>query len=321
MAFRRMRSTASRVAFAALILACSSASAQGVDFRFVRPAALEAPPGSFTFGWECAPIIFDPGLTSITWYYATQPDGSDRKRMTTWFRDDFSKGLFANWQPQGPFAIDWLINSDRDRKERQFLQAPRGGGEAVSNNPVTMGDFVASTLVRPAGLRQQFGLRLRLQPNGNGYQLRVADMGVSLIGGGKTIREWRLPAVFSGQWYWCEVGLRTYKREVEARVRVYDEKREKLLLSGHHTHQPDAALLRGGFVSLLPHADYAEVYLDAWDSRWIDSGSKRVRWITTDVTPGRYYLVAELHTDRRRPSLVVSPFQVEIKAAGLEVPE
>ncbi len=285
--------------------------AQSLGFRFLPPDSRLALAGSYRVRWDSPGILLDQGLTSITWYYATKPDGTDRQRMVTQTKYDFKRGFLGQWQVQGPFQFGWRVDNDGDR---WFLRAPRGGGEAVSSEPYS-GDFVMSALVRPMGITNTFGVRLRMQPNGNCLEALNERHQLQLASGGRVLRQWQSD-IGPRQWYWMEVGVRTFKQEVETRVRVYDEKRQRVINSCVVHSRPGQALLRGGFLSLLPQADYSDIYVDPWESRWLDGSRKDFRWDTSSVPNGIYHLVAEVTPDKGQPQLVVSDYQVEVRNSG-----
>jgi len=308
-----------RVQFVVLLLAlllgvaAPRAESQNLGFRFVPPVNNLAVNGSHRVAWESPGILLDPGLTSLTWYYATRPDGQDRKRMVTGVKYDFKNGYRTHWQANGGFLFDWKVEEDQDKKI-WFLKTPRDGGEIIANDPVPS-DFVMSSLVRPTHVASRFGLRFRGQPTGEYMQLLFAprDNQIQLTGNGMKPAAWRLPLLRPKQWYWVEVGVRNFKREVETRVRIYDDTRQTVLFTGSYNDRPDKALIKPGLISLLPLADYGDIYLDRWESRWLDGSTKELRWDTSQVPNGSYFLIVEMHTGKGQPRTVTSDFQVEVR--------
>lgn len=290
-----------------------------LHFRFQTPASLRAAGGFHTVTWDDVPAGgLDPGLFSITWYYTRLADGADRRRITTEFHDDFSEGLRKNWRPEGPFDFDWRLARDRDRKDRRdVLRGPAQSGPCMSLKSVS-GDAVVSVLVRPEGLRSEFGIGVRMQSENRGFELRSEGNLVRLF----RSREELEPAqtirnLTPGAWYWYELGIRSVKDEVTLRVRIYDEQRERVIASFSRDCRARArALQTGGVVALWGPADFAEVYIDPWETRWVDDSRNRLRWNTADVPPGRYFLAAELSSGKRAPRLLVSEYQVEVDGAG-----
>lgn len=316
-----MRARVQVVVLLLALLSCLAAprvESQNLGFRFVPPVNNLAVAGSHRVTWESPGIILDPGLTSLTWFYASQPDGADRKRMVTGAKYDFKNGFRTEWQANGGFLFDWKVDEDREKKI-WFLRTPRGGGEIIANDPVPA-DFVLSAMVRPTHLAEEFGLRFRGQPGGEFMELRFIprDNQLQLIGKGLKPAIWRMPPMRLRQWHWVEVGVRNFKREVETRVRIYDETRRNVLFSDSYNGRPDKVLVnnRPGLIALVPFAEYADIYLDRWESRWLDGSARELRWDTSRVPNGKYFLVVELHTGRGAPQTVVSDFQVEVRNPG-----
>src|SRR5688572_27375873 len=145
-------------------LAVRPALSQTAGFRIIQPNQAPVPRaegGSFTVRWaDPSAVTIDTGcLTAITWYYASQPDGSDRVRMVTQFREDFSEGFRHNWRAEGPFDYDWIVRKETGRR---FLSG-RGDATPVISLDAPERDTVISALVRPRGLRNEFALGLRMQ--------------------------------------------------------------------------------------------------------------------------------------------------------------
>jgi len=281
------------------------------------PSPPRAVTGLCTVRWsDQSPGDVDSGcLSSITWYYATRPDGSDRKRLTTVLHDNFTAGFLRNWRAEGPLALDWVVR----REPRPYLAGPESagsGGEcpALLVEP-TERDVVVSTLVRPRNLEAGFGLAYRVQADGQGYTLRTVGRSVRLMRDGEILAERSVPSLRAGNWYWYEVGMLTRKNtEVVARVRVFDEERQRVLAEFTHYDRPRPRTLLGpGRLALEGPADFAEVFVDPWQTRWMDDGTNELKWDTTEVSDGDYFIVAEVADGRNAPRLVVSRFQVQVR--------
>jgi len=269
--------------------------------------------GSYTVQWnDQAPGDIDPGLlSSLTWYYASRLDASDRKRITTQFREDFVAGFMRNWRAEGASAEGWAVRRDG---RSYYLAGPSDASPAVTVDP-TESNVVISALVRPRSLQTGFTLGLRVQPNSGGYELRTTAGGLTITEGGRTVVEQRAPGLTAGAWYWYEVGLQSRKgREVVLRVRVFDEKRQRLLVDLVEYDRPgNGALLGPGRVSLSGPADFAELYVDPWEARWVDDCKNQFKWDTSVIPDGDYYLVAEVVDGKNPPRLVVSGYQVQVR--------
>src|SRR5690348_15527720 len=122
--------------------------------------------------------------------------------------------------------MDWIVRRDG----RQFLSVPGVGlpSRAIARDAMTR-DVVISTLVRPRDLKLGFSLALRMQPNGSGFLLTTNEKTVRLTEGGRDIVNTSARRINPNAWCWYEVGMKTRKKEVILRVRVFDESRSKLL--------------------------------------------------------------------------------------------
>jgi hypothetical protein len=301
-----------------------AAHAQEGAFRISPPVAIRAAGPYYTVRWTDTRDgeIADGLHPSITWYYATLPDGSDRQRMVTGFRDDFSTGTFrTNWRPpDGPFGLDWIIRRERGERMKFILAGPADAGIAcplVSQSALDR-DIVVSALVRPRGLRGEFGFGLRVQPTGVGYEVRTTSNSIQILHQGKPITdEKRILDVLPRNWYWYEVGICTMggrrANTVDIRVRVLDEKRQRVLADLPYYGKCEKDLLKAGFLALWGSADFAEVCVDPWEARWVDDNTNSLKWDTSQVPDGSYYVVAELVDERNPSRLVVSDFQVMVR--------
>ena len=322
-----LRRLSSSVTGVILLLAAAATSASRhpggeSPVRFVQTAS-RAVTGKYEVRWldnYNATAVDDGPLPSLTWYYATRPDGSDRKRMTTYFRDDFRNGYRRNWRPEQPNVFEWKVFKEEGKGN---FFAGLDAGPAVSefgSDETAPKDIVISALVRPRGKGQEFALGGRVRPGGIGYAIRGAGDTLRVVVGGnqKPLRHHRCPQLASPTgWYWYELGVRTRKKkEVEIRVRVFDEAREKMLVCFPIEHRPqNGDLLKGGRISLWGHADFREIVVDPWAARWIEDDENRFDWDTSQVRDGDYYLVAEL-VDLKGARRVVSPFKVEVRNPG-----
>ena len=298
------------------------ADAQLKTFRYFPPVDTLASSGTYVVRWEDGFVgDLHPGcFYSITWYYSTDPSGVDARRITTLFRDDFSGGFRGNWRPEGPFQFDWAVREDRRGRDRggangqkRYVSGPRQAGPLVSSEP-TDRDVVLSALVRPHG-RNEFSLGLRVQPNGRSYEIQNDNSEVRIVQAGKTLARQRLMEVVPRNWYWYEVGVRTRpNRDVELRMRVFDETRERVLVNFDPVLTVDVGqALKSGFISLTGPADFAEVYVDPWSARWADDPRNELRWDTSQVPDGTYYLIAEVADGKGKPRIEVSDYQVQVR--------
>jgi hypothetical protein len=119
------------------------------------------------------------------------------------------------------------------------------------------------------------------------------------------------------RWYWYEIGVHKKPRLplVEIRVRVYDDKREHVVVEFDPLYcriQPGGDK---GFLQLTGPAKFAEVYVDPWWSRWTDDRRNDVIWNTEVVPDGDYYLIAEVN-DGKTVQFITSDYQVQVRNAA-----
>lgn len=304
-----------------LILSASPARSQLGSFDFPAPPSTRAVGGSYLVRWEDRFVGgLDPGcLYSITWYYSTTRSAEDRKRMTAVFRDDFSSGFRANWSPQGQFIFDWDVQQERGT-DRRYLVAPKLAGPALSKDGFHP-NVVLSALVRPIGINPEFGMALRVQPNGRGVELQNAGGALRVSQSGKPFFKGQRPLtkILPREWYWYEIGIlnKGRSKDIEVRVRVLDERREKVLAElGPLVDKPLPGLHRAGLIQLLGPAHFSEIYVDPWAARWVDDGDNQFLWNTELVPDGDYYLVAEVQDGKAPPRLFVSDYQVQVRNAN-----
>lgn len=268
----------------------------------------------YTLCWrDLGAVGLYDGVKSLTWYYSTRRDGSDRKRLTTTFRDEFGPDFARRWRNEGATNLDWIVRRDG----RQFLSVPGGAlpSRTISREPLIR-DAVVSALVRPRDLKSGFSLALRMGQNGGGYLLTTGEKGVRFTDGAREIENRSTAKINPNTWYWYEVGLKTRKDEVVIRVRVFDETRTRLLVKFDDYDRPqNKALLSLGGIALSGPADFAEVYADPWEACWLDACANQLSWDTGNVPTGDYYIIAEVADGLKPPYRAVSSFQVKIRKA------
>jgi hypothetical protein len=264
--------------------------------------------------------------SAITWYYSPTADGTGKKRIPTRFWDNFSRGFRDNWRPEGQFIFNWIIDQDPVTKEFLLRCVDRPFRSAlVLVEPVEEASVV-SIRVRPRGPRGQFRVYFRLQDQGPAnlnpvlpglaYAVRQSGSKVQLqVSDSKeALGDCDLQNLPPDKWYWYEIGVRTKKkREVEFRVRVYDESHQTVIGSFDRTDRPErVGLLRSGFLALQGNADFGEVYIDPWSTRWMGDRANVLQWNTAGVPAGKYYVIAEISDGKAPARQVVSDFQVEV---------
>lgn len=306
----------------ALTLVCGvsagkPAGAQGRALNFAPPLTTRSVTGRYTVRWtdNAVPASVE-GLRTITWFYANRADGSDRKRMVTRAYEDFSNFL-VNWRPQGPIQLGWISRQDRGLN-RKVLTCKDDIGPAYS---VTNSDrdAVISLLVRPYGTRNEFSLGARIQQSGRGYEVRNTGSSIQILEAGRLLKEQPAVNLMPMKWYWYELSICTRKKtDVEVRLRVFDEKRERTLVSmcNLRVHPTDRDLTGPGVIALTGPADFAELYVDPWNARWAEDDSNEFDWNTENVPDGKYYLIAEVSDGTNPKYSVVSNYQVEVRNPG-----
>ncbi|MBM3457024.1 MAG: hypothetical protein FJX77_00610 [Armatimonadetes bacterium] len=283
-------------------------------FRLLPPENAIANGGQYLVRWQDSTNAITESIPSVTWYYSATADGGSRRRVATLLAEDFSQGLQARWRPEGPFSLDWTPNQE-PRTGRRFVTGPVQGGPLLSLSPFPP-DSVVSVLVRPRGLGGRFTIGCRTQSNSPGFQVRFDRDGLSLLESGFPVGQPHfVPGLVPNQWYWFELSTRTHRREVELRLRVFDESRKRALLCLHPINRRpgNRSLFGEGLIALAGNADFANVYVDPWSARWIDDPENVLRWDTSEVPSGAYFLIAELYGGPRFRQEQISPFQIEVR--------
>lgn len=315
---------------AVLLLACGGPIPAGAQsgaqpLRFATALPSRASGSSYVVRWNDLTIdAIDQGcLSSITWYYGPRKELSECRRVTTQFHDDFRNGFRKFWRPVGPFGFAWTVRRE-GVDGRTFVAGPGGAGPLLSVAPAPR-DAVLSVLVRPHPAADEFAVGMRLLPDEAalaqgadppGYLVRVTRRAIQVRRSGQTILEQPAPEWAPGSWYWLEIGIRNLRRSVELRLRLMDETRRQLLASLCLEDRPRMpALLFGGLIALGSGADYAEVYLDPWQARWIDDPRNEFVWDLSNVPDGEYYLVAEVIDEKNPVRHVFSDFRVQVRRA------
>jgi len=72
-------------------------------------------------------------IPSITWYYATDPTGSDRKRATTLFHESFENGYQDQWLPVNGLRADWDVKHEGNARRGFNFVRGRPDGEPLDN--------------------------------------------------------------------------------------------------------------------------------------------------------------------------------------------
>ena len=304
-------------------LAALPASAQRIPVRFEPAAGDRALGGTYTFRWsDLERGALDLGnITSLTWYYSTRKDGTDLHRIVTrpGYQDDFS-GFRARWSNVGPFGFNWILKED-PRSKRVFLPSrEQPVSPLVGLTTPGIQDCVASVLLRPQmiGGRDPYGIQLRVQPGAKNafYEVRIEGNLIKVYENGTLLCQGRDPVLLSpSQWYWLEAGVLTRKKtDVEIRVRIFDEKRQRVLASFFHVARPQhRELLNAGTVALFGPADFNQLYIDPWSARWMDDNKNELTWDASDIPSGEYYIVAEVAAEKGQPSLIFSDYTVKVR--------
>jgi hypothetical protein len=310
-----------------LVLAAPHALAQRFDFDFLQPQGdPHSDRGVYRVQWRDAypQGIFNGCLYSITWYYATRPDGADRKRMVTNLRDNFSS-FHQTWQPLGAPAA-WEMATD-PTDGRRYLRAPDAlAGPAVSTNAVP-GSAVLSTLVRPRGIQPELSLGLRVGPRGRPeIEVRHIQGSIQVVRGNDILATKLCPEIKPNAWYWYEFGVKVRNNgDMEARLRVYDEKHQKILLDFERIRPTGPRRVRlgpaGELMSISGPADFAEIYVDSWQARWGDAWPDHCEWDVSQVPDGSYYLIAEISDGKKTNFTRTSTFQVQVANQNRVAPE
>jgi len=241
----------------------------------------------------------DHGVASITWYYASRPDGSDRRRVVTYFYDRFDSDFSDRWIPVNAVRTDWNVQREAaGRTIRRILHGRTDGEPLVSLDHFT-DSFVVSAKLRPRAGARDFGVAARAKCDGPGcYALRGAAELINPMAAGpcavKSVRD-----VDANRWYWYELGVKNRNRngEVAVRARIWDGNHERVLQTlGFTDKVSQAACPQGQRIALLGGADYSEIYVDPWEARWLGQHG-HFDWDTRNVPNGDYFLIADVDAD------------------------
>lgn len=314
----RCRSLWSALAVSVLTVGALPALAQISLIKLPPPPNIQATTGSFTVPWEGPPADgVDQRYISVAWYYATKPDGSEKKRITTYHYDNFVN-YKTTWQVAGAFAFDWDLKDLRSKKDgHRFLTGPAEAAPLVYTQELPL-DSVVGLKVRPKPGKNSWGLKLRVQPQ-NGASLDFQNDGnrLNISEGGNQIVSLNIPGITTGakQWYWYEIGLKARKsKDVEIRIRVYNEERSTMLFSHCNTYKLfTPQVCKPGGLALLGPADFEELYVDPWSARWASDAQNSVKWVTTDVDNGDYYLIAEVSDGKPIPQMKATSYRIEVR--------
>ncbi|MGV3721162.1 MAG: hypothetical protein ACO1SX_09660 [Actinomycetota bacterium] len=282
--------------------------------RFGVPESVEAVNGAYDLHWEdFPPGSVNPRVVSFTWFYAKSPVDPDRQRIITLKRDDFSN-FRDNWRTPGPFGFDWGIKTNRNK--RRFLQSPTQlQASALVSNGHIPADSVVGILVRPKE-KPQWNIELRVQKPGVSLEFRQDGNKLRISEGSVVIAD-NIPIALPGgaKWTWYEIGLQTrLGKDVEIRVRVFNEERTELLGQYKRAWRLENPLLRrDGGISLSGPADFAELYVDPWSARWADDNRNTLRWDTSHVPNGDYVLIAEVCDGNKVPRQIATDFRVRVR--------
>jgi len=312
----RCRSLWSALVVSVLAVGALPALAQISLVKLPPPPNVQATTGSFTVPWEGPPADgVDQRYLSVAWFYSTKPDGSDKNRITTYLYDNFVN-YKVTWQAAG-FAFDWDLKDLRKRNGHRFLAGPAGASPLVYSQELPL-DSVVGLKVRPAIGKNSWGLQLRVQPQ-TGASLLFQNDGnrLNISEGGNQLVALTVPGITPGErkWYWYEIGLKARKsKDVEIRIRIYNEERTKMLFSHCNSYKlMTPALCKAGGIALMGPADFEELYVDPWSARWGSDAQNTVKWDTTQVENGDYYLIAEVSDGRDIPQLKATSYRIEVR--------
>lgn len=309
----RCRSLWSALVVSVLAVGALPAVAQLSLVSLPPPASLQASTGTFTVPWEGPPPDgVDQHYVSVAWYYSPKPDGSDRKRITTYLYDDFLN-YKVNWQAAGAFAFDWDI---KKKDGHRFLSGPANATPLIYPQEIPV-DSVVALKVRPQGSKNSWGMQLRVQPR-TGASLELQNDGnrLKILESGNQLVSLSTPGIRPlKDWYWYEIGLKSRKgQDVEIRIRIYNEDRTAMLFSHCDSYKLSTRqLCKPGGIGLSGPAWFEELYVDPWNARWAADAKNSLKWDTTLVPNGDYYLIAEVSDGRAIPQLKATTYRIEVR--------
>jgi len=244
-------------------------------------------------------VLDRKGIPSITWYYGSRPDGSDRKRAASLFHERFEGNFADSWIPVNDLRADWQVVRTTGADRRRFLRGRTGGDPLVSIE--SYGDaVVVSVKLRPQQGAQNFGVAVRANRDDRCFYALRGDTQRGMLEltnplNPGLVRQKDLQEFDPQQWYWYELGVRNTKRggEVWVRGRIWDADHQRVLTTLQFKDRAGQQNCPAGQrIALLGGADYSEVYVDPWDARWPGPPEGSFTWDTSNVPPGSYYLFA-----------------------------
>lgn len=287
------------------------------EFKILEPREGFAVDRMATVPWVRAqPETFDVRSPhSLTWYYATRRDGSDRQRVVTTFHHRFDEDFHDHWMPVNAFRSDWTVELDAARPGRRILRG-RANGNPLMSMEQWPDSFVVSARLRPRPGARDFGVGARASRDQHAFYALRGWAELVNPEAPAFLRQKPLPQVDPDRWYWYELGVKNTKNDVVVRGRIWDGDHVRVLQTLGGRDIPGAVNCPiGKRIALLAGADFAEVYVDPWDVRWpmVPRQEGTLEWDTRGVPDGDYYLVAVTDTDGGRPRLRVSDYQVSVR--------
>lgn len=280
----------------------------------IRPPANLVADRGVTIEWTYTAEPIDPQtIPSLTWYYTSAVNGIDRRRVVTLFHESFTGDLLQRWLPVNALRDDWEVRLDGGKRGDRFVRM-RPGGEPILSLDHFANEFVVSARLRPLGANPDYGISVRANREAREfYALRGA---AELLNPENPTFNHQQPLaeVLPGKWYWYELGVRNRgKRDVVVRARIWDAEHQTLLASFNTVDPGGPPCPQGQRIGLLPGADYSEVHVDPWSSRWLTPGGS-FTWDTRDVPNGDYFLTAVIDDGNGlKPRWKKSDFSITVK--------
>ncbi|MBD3180683.1 hypothetical protein GF312_00220 [Candidatus Poribacteria bacterium] len=257
---------------------------------------------NYTIKWRDS----NSGDAIITWYYAEDNKGRNRKRIVTMFHDDFQNGATDKWEPR--VNSYWFITTDPENSDNLVVRCETNN-EYLGTVRRDFGDVVVSARM----FGNSGGISVRYSPQGEppSYRLRgnlrlwkrngntvIKQSSYERKGDWHTYEEaaWNLPdgSVALDGWVINKDG------RMVARLKGVDK---------GQNGQPINS--KPGGVAL--HDDmFDDVYVDPVSARFVSDKKNQLDWDTSIVVSGRYYIIAEVREDEKT-YLVSSRHPIQIR--------
>ncbi len=251
----------------------------------------------------------DSGDAIITWFYTESAKGKNPKRIATLFHDDFENGATESWEPRPNSR--WVITRDPDNPDNLIVSC-QTANEYLGTVKRDFSDVVVSARTRTT----ESGIAVRYSPEGetSSYRLRCMNQKIYL---------WKRP----GNTGISELDFPREAKWITYELAVYNLENGSPALEGWVISENGDLLLRIKGVDegqnqmpkniepagiALHSGDFDDVYVDPISARFIKDKKNSLRWDTSNVPDGTYYIMAEIREGDKKWT-VFSKYPIKIQ--------